>query len=164
MCIPRDEWQITASPPGQDTINPCSSVHKPEEWVAFKCGEDAIFARIFCPILTHNPPEDYIVWTSDKEMREMRSSMLYRVMVMAPRGDEDVDGVGMLPLLATPTTHLPSHSNQIVHVSPSTSPHTSLLWLLSCDNHSSPISCPMIIIPHLISCHMTIIPHPSPVT
>ncbi|KAL5467408.1 hypothetical protein EMCRGX_G031628 [Ephydatia muelleri] len=61
--------------------------------------------------------EDYIVWTSDSETREMRSSLLYRVMVVVPPGDEavDGDGRGRLPLLAIPTTHLPSHSNQIVH-------------------------------------------------
>ena len=94
-----------------------------------------VLARIFCPILTHNPPEVYMVWTSDRETREVSSSLLHRIMVTSS-GDEDVDGDGrgLLPLpTTTPPMHAPSQQSypQGTHIT-----HTSSQS--SHDNHSQP--------------------------
>lgn len=106
--IPRGEWQMR-----QGTAH---YVHKPEEWVAYRSGEDMTLGRIFCPILIDDPPKDYVVWISERETSEISSSSLHRVLVSVPSGDGDaIDGDQhrRLPLLASPATPHVSNSGRI---------------------------------------------------
>ena len=112
-------------------VNHCAAAaYKPEEWVAYENGKDMALGRVFCPLLTHDPPEDYVVWTTETDTREVSVSSLHRIMVVSLSGedvdgdrppvvygDDDVDGEGrgQLPL---PTPHAPMFSPRYTHTPP----------------------------------------------